>query len=182
MSDVILPGGDEDGTDASDLASRPDSLEGARIAYVDWGKPNGEAFFEELRDVLTDRYNVAAVDYYVKPSPSSPMPADVESAVLESDPDGAILAIADCGSCNSSSVVDNITLETAGIPTVQVITDEFVDLNRQIREGQAYADLPIVTVPHPTRFLDRDEVAAMAEDVLDDLSGLLTGERPLVRA
>ena len=181
MSDVILPGGDAE-TDGGDFAPRPDSLEGARIAYVDWGKPNGEAFYEELRARLTDRFGVASVDYYVKPSPSSPMPADVESAVLESEPDGAVLAIADCGSCNSSSVVDNITLEQAGIPTVQVITDEFVDLNRQIREGQGYDDLPIVTVPHPTRFLERDEVAAMADDVLDDVTGLLTGDRPLVRA
>jgi hypothetical protein len=182
MSDVILPGGDDDGTDGGDLASRADSLEGARIAYVDWGKPNGEAFCEELQERLMDQYGVETVDYYAKPSPSSPLPDDVETAILESDPDGAILAIADCGSCNSSSVVDNITLEEAGIPTVQVITDEFVDLNRQIREGQGYDELPIVTVPHPTRFLERDEVASMADDVLDDVTGLLTGDRPLVRA
>ncbi len=181
MSDVILPGGDEDGTDEADFARRPDSLDGARIAYVDWGKPNGEAFYDELRERLFDHHGVAAVDYYVKPSPSSPMPKDVETAILESDPDGVILAIADCGSCNSSSVVDNITLERAGIPAVQVITDEFIDLNRQIREGKGYDELPIVTVPHPTRFLERDKVAAMAEDVLGEVTGLLTGDRPLVR-
>jgi hypothetical protein len=181
MSDVILPGGGGDGSDGGDLAPRPDSLDGARIAYVDWGKPNGEAFYEELQDRLMDRCGVEVVDYYVKPSPSSPMPEDVETAVLESDPDGAILAIADCGSCNSSSVVDNITLEQAGIPTVQVITDEFVELNRQIREGQGYDELPIVTVPHPTRFLGRDEVAALADETLDDVTGLLTGDSPLVR-
>lgn len=182
MSDVILPGSEDGGRDVGDLAERPDSLSDARIAYVDWGKPNGEAFYEELEERLSDRYGITSVDYYVKPSPSSPMPEDIETAILESNPTGAILAIADCGSCNSSSVVDNITLEEAGIPAVQVITDEFIDLNRQIREGQGYDDLPIVTVPHPTRFLERDKVAAMADDVLGDVTGLLTGDEPLVRA
>lgn len=180
MSDVVLPGSGDSTAEKTDLAPRPDTLEDARIAFIDWGKPNGEELYESLSELLATEHGAAELEWFQKPSPSSPMPADLEEAVLEYDPDAAILAIADCGSCNSSSVVDNITLEEAGIPTVQVITDEFIELNRQIREGRGYDELPIVTVPHPTRFLDREEVEALAKEILPDLTAQLTDPAEII--
>lgn len=180
MSDVILPGSEDSATEIADLAPRPDTLEGARIAFIDWGKPNGKELYESLSALLGNEHGAAELRWFQKPSPSSAMPAGLEAEVLEYDPDAAILAIADCGSCNSSSVLDNITLEEAGIPTVQVITDEFTELNRQIRQGRGYDELPIVTVPHPTRFLDRSEIEALAEEILPSLSAQLTDPSAIV--
>lgn len=180
MSDVVLPGSDDSTAENADLAPRPDTLENARIAFVDWGKPNGEPLYECLSTLLDEKHSAAELRWFQKPSPSSPMPADLEADVLDYEPDAAILAIADCGSCNSSSVLDNITLEEAGVPTVQVITDEFTELNRQIRQGRGYDKLPIVTVPHPTRFLDRAEVEELAGEILPALSVQLTDPSAIV--
>lgn len=164
---------------SGEFASRPESLAGKRVAFVDLGKPNGETLYEALAPVLREEFDVAAVEYFEKPHFSSPMPDSQIDDIVEWGAEALVEGISDCGSCNSSSAVDAITLEQRGIPTVQIITDEFIDINRQISGSHGYEELPIVTVEHPTRYLDEPEVGAMVEKIKWSVVTTLTCEECL---
>jgi hypothetical protein len=181
--DIHLPGDDvEDRETATEgLATRLDSLDGKRIAYVDWGKPNGETLYEFLQDRFETEYGVSSFAYYSKPVPSSPIPGDTVDEIVADGADAVVFAIADCGSCNSSIVIDCLEFETElDLPTVQVITDKFLDLNSHIAEGRGYDALPTVVLDHPTRYLDADAVEAIADDIHANIDALLTGTDRLV--
>lgn len=178
MSDITLPGRTRsDGDDAS-YADRLDSLEEKTLVFVDWGKPNGPELYERFEPKFVDEFGIAALEYFKKPSPSSPMPGDLLEEILAVEPDGVILAIADCGSCNSSSVVDAKTFEERNIPTIQVITDAFLDLNGTISASYGYEDLPLVAVEHPTRYLDPGEVDDLATEIMGAVRAALTSAEP----
>lgn len=154
MSDITLPGQSSTKADDASYAGRLDTLEGKTIAFIDWGKPNGPELYESFKSKFADEFGIGSLEYFKKPSPSSPVPSDLLDEILAIEPDGVILAIADCGSCNSSSVVDAKTFEEENIPTIQVITNAFLELNGTISESHGYEHLPLVAVDHPTRYLD----------------------------
>lgn len=178
---VTLPNvGNNQNEKKTRYADRLDTLEGKRLAYVDWGKPNGDRLYEEFQEILTNEFGVEALDYYAKPTPSSPIPNNTLEEIYESDAEGVILAIADCGSCNSSIAVDAITLEEQNLPTVQIITDEFLDLNTRISESHGYTKLPLITLDHPTRYLNENEVHDVAERIKWTVHQILTCEECLL--
>jgi len=162
-----------------EFAVRPESLEGKKVAYVDLGKPNGETLYEQFASIFVEEFDVAEVKYFKKPHFSSPMPDDQLQEIVDWGAEAVVEAISDCGSCNSSSAVDAVEFEQRGIPTAQIITDEFVDINRQISQGKGYEELPIVTVQHPTRYLSPDEVGALAEKIKWSVVTTLTCEECL---
>lgn len=179
-NDIRLPGSESDDEHDATYADRIETLEGKRVAYVDWGKPNGDRLYECYRDLLEAEFDVGSVDYYKKPSPSSPIPRDTFEEILESGADAVILAIADCGSCNSSVVIDAKDLEEENVPTVQVITDEFRKLNDKISKSHGYEHLPRIVLDHPTRYLDADEVAEIAKRTVWTVETALTCEECLL--
>lgn len=159
-----------------EFASRPESLENTKVAFVDLGKPNGETLYEALAKVLDAEFDVAEFKYFKKPHFSSPMPDDQIDDIEDWGAEAVIEAISDCGSCNSSSAVDAISLEQRGIPTAQVITDEFIDINKQISQSHGYEEMPLVTVQHPTRYLDEEEVEDLSEKIKWSIVTTLTCE------
>lgn len=179
-SEIRLPDEKSDrSVEEATYADRLDTLEGKQIAYVDWGKPNGDRLYKSLQALLVDDFDIESLDYYEKPTPSSPIPSATQAEIIESGSDAVILAIADCGSCNSSIVVDAITFEEENVPTVQIITDKFLNLNDTISESRGYEKLPLITLDHPTRYLDADEVRSVAEDIKWTIQQLLTCEECL---
>lgn len=168
-----------DGERGGDFAVRPSSLEDKRVAYVDLGKPNGEQLFETLEKVFRDEFDVADFRYFKKPHFSSPMPDDQIEKIVDWGAESVVEAISDCGSCNSSSAVDAIAFEQRGIPSVQIITDEFIDMNRQISSSHGYDELPFVTVQHPTRYLSAAEIEELAEKIKWSIVTTLTCEECL---
>ena len=177
---INLPGSDGESTEEATYADRIDDLEGTTLAYVDWGKPNGEELYDCFERRFTEEFGVEELLYFRKPTPSSPVPGDLMEEIMAADPDGVILAIADCGSCNSSVVVDAKSFEEQGVPSVQVITDKFLDLNSRISESYGYGKLPLITVDHPTRYLDAEEVDALAERIQWSVHTQLTCEECLL--
>lgn len=161
-------------------ADRIDDLEHKTIAYVDWGKPNGRELYERFTELFSEEFDLGSLEYFKKPSPSSPIPSDLLEEILATDPDGVILAIADCGSCNTSAVVDAITFEERNVPSVQIITDAFLDLNGKVSESHGYEHLPLIAVDHPTRYLDEGEVHEVARDIMWTVHTSLTCEECLV--
>lgn len=161
-------------------AERLDDLQGKTIAFVDWGKPNGEALYESFEALFAAEFDLGALKYFKKPSPSSPIPTTLLEEIVAIEPDGVILAIADCGSCNTSAVVDAITFEERDIPSVQVITDAFLDLNGKVSDSHGYDHLPLIAVDHPTRYLDDAEVHELAKKIMWTIHTSLTCEECLV--
>lgn len=181
MSDNMTLPGSAGKTEDDEViyASRIDDLKGKTIAYIDWGKPNGEELYENFRELFSDEFGVKSLEYFRKPSPASPIPDELLQKILKVDPDGVVIAIADCGSCNSTSVVDAITFEERNIPSVQIITDAFLDLNGKISESHGYEHLPLIAVNHPTRYLDEEEVHEMAVNIMWTVHTSLTCEECL---
>lgn len=172
-----IPGTAELSADSEgEFASRPDSLEGKTLVFVDLGKPNGPELYECFADIFAGEFGVAEFRYHEKPHFSSPLPDDEIDEILAADVDAVVEGISDCGSCNSSSAVDAIAFERRGIPTVQVITDNFLELNRNISGSYGYDELPLVAVPHPTRYLDGKEIAGLADRIKWSVQTTLTCE------
>ena len=163
-------------TEKLQFAARPDTLDGASVAYVDLGKPNGDVLYEHLSEEMRDEFGIETMEYWKKPHFSSPMPESQIDEIVDWGADAVIEGISDCGSCNSSSVVDAVAFEQRGVPTVQIITDEFVDLNERIANSNGYDEMPIVTIEHPTRYLSQEEVARTAERIRWSVQTMLTCE------
>lgn len=178
--DVTHSSGGKGGTLEGRYADRLDDLAGKSIAYVDWGKPNGDALYACFQELFAEEFDVDSLEYFKKPSPSSPIPSRLLEEILEVDPDGVILAIADCGSCNTSAVVDAISFEERNIPSVQIITDAFLDLNGKVSASHGYEHLPLIAVDHPTRYLDEEEVHELARDIMWTVHTSLSCEECLV--
>jgi hypothetical protein len=64
-------------------------------------------------------------------------------------------------------------LEGEGIPTVNVVSDAFVDLFHLEREQQGVPHLPYVVVPHPIGGRAVELVDEMAAAVVDEAHRLL---------
>lgn len=76
------------------LAERPASLAGKRLALLDNTKPNVGPFYERLRAALLARAPFADVTVYRKRDSSSPVPDEVERALLAAS-DLVVNAMAD---------------------------------------------------------------------------------------
>lgn len=68
-----------------------------------------------------------------------------------------------------------MVLQKKGIPTVTVVTSEFVSLARFHAKARGFPDLPLVVVPHPFNTLSSDEVLRIAEEKFDELIACLVG-------
>lgn len=60
-------------------------------------------------------------------------------------------------------------MEKAQVPTVTIVTDQFVTLARGTQKSQGLTDLCFVEVPHPIGMLPKDEVYAKADKAFDDI-------------
>lgn len=75
----------------------------------------------------------------------------------------------------SCSLYDAVELEKRGVPTVAVHTEVF--MNSATAHALAFGrpDLESVGIQHPIAGLTPAEVKGRAEDVIEDIVGLLTG-------
>jgi len=79
-------------------ASSPErlaSLEGAKIALLDISKPGGPIFLDRLGDLLRERYGVAEIVRFRKPTFAKPAPEAVLADIRRCVPHAVIEALAD---------------------------------------------------------------------------------------
>lgn len=173
-----VPGFDGDESDEIDgaFADRLDDLDGASLTFVSLGTPNSKEMHESLETLLADEYGVADLDYYEKAHFSRPLTDDDVETIVGDDVDGVIEGFALCGSCNSSSSVDAIAFENYDVPTVQIISEDFLDLNRKIAGSYGYEQLPLVTIPQSTKYDSEAEIEALMGELAPDLEAMLTCE------
>ena len=75
----------------------------------------------------------------------------------------------------SCSVHDVIRFEKAGLPTVNVGTDAFVDEAEVQARLLAMPDYRMVWVSHPVAIVDEAGIRALARGAAERIVGLLTG-------
>ena len=74
----------------------------------------------------------------------------------------------------SCSVHDVVRLERRGIPTAAVATEPFADEALEQARVLGMPDVRMVFVPHPVQLLSDAELAALADDALDEIVARLT--------
>ena len=73
-------------------------------------------------------------------------------------------------------------LEQAGIPAVTICTDIFVETSRAMASMWGAEDYPIIFTSHPIAHLTRDQLRQRAEEMLDQIIGILTGAAAVATA
>jgi len=69
-----------------------------------------------------------------------------------------------------------VVLETAGVPTVNLVSDAFVELFRLEAEQQGIPALRYVVVPHPIGGMRREAVEAKGRAAADALGRAILGK------
>ncbi|WP_152422232.1 UGSC family (seleno)protein [Natrialba asiatica] len=161
--------------DATPIAERLDSLEGATVGLLDNSKSNADVFLEAVGEQLKSEYGVDEVVYRRKDK--SPIPADAIADQLVSQCDAVVNAYGDCGSCTSWCVYDSIDLEKKGTPVATINSDEFIKLGQSEAQSLSMPGLPLVMVSHPMGDLEEPKVLDRAENALEEIVAVLTTDR-----
>ena len=70
---------------------------------------------------------------------------------------------------------DGIHAEKAGVPSVTICTDAFVQTSRAMAKMWAAPDYPVIFTQHPVASLTREQLRARAEQMLGQIVSILTG-------
>jgi hypothetical protein len=176
---IYRPDGDVD-THTTALAAPVRSLEGARIAVLDNGKPNAVVAMRRIGETLASQTG-ATLALVVKKGPGGrsanaaiPCAPDIVER-LHAEADVVITGAADCGSCTAYSVHDTIALERAGIPTVLLTTTRFAPIAATLAADSGLAEIRALVLEHPIGGVDVTTLEARAEAAAGTAAGLLTG-------
>ncbi|MFT4881974.1 MAG: hypothetical protein ACI9CA_000588 [Natronomonas sp.] len=172
------PVADSEQTDRNPIASRLETVEGARVGLFDNGKPAAAPLLDVVEERLAEAYPGVTVDRYAV-AHLNRIKNEEEMAAIEAwaeDLDACIGAIGDCGSCTKYLVYGTEAVERAGTPGVGLIDEGFAldwetnarDFGRRLRN---------VTLPAVAEVLDRDRFREeVTVDVLEDILAELTRE------
>jgi hypothetical protein len=105
------------------------------------------------------------VNYYAKESFSKDAAPDLIEEIAANN-DIALTAIGDRGSCCSCCVRDAIALEKKGIPSVAIITTEFVRETELTRRAIGMQGLRPAVIDHPVSSITQSEVCSRAAQVV----------------
>lgn len=140
------------------------------VVIVENGKPGSKHLLSGIQMGLEAR-GISQFKLMPKASASRPH-QDFESVVECAD--AVVLALGDCGSCTSGSILDCVEFEKRGIPTVTIVSQLFEAVSQLEAASKGLPEMPIVIVPHPiaTRSQEELELIGMgiAEKVLAGLS------------
>ena len=70
---------------------------------------------------------------------------------------------------------DGIHAEKAGLPSVTICTDIFEITARSMAQMWGAPTYPIVLTRHPIAELNREQLRARAEDMMEEMVGILLG-------
>ena len=69
---------------------------------------------------------------------------------------------------------DGIHLEQAGVPSATICTDAFVETSEAMAAMWGAADYPVIFIEHPLEGLDKAQLRARAEAMLDRIVAIVT--------
>jgi hypothetical protein len=73
-------------------------------------------------------------------------------------------------------VHDGIHAEKAGVPSVTICTDSFINTSKSMAAMWGTPDYPVIFTPHPIAPLNKDQLRARAEEIIDTVVSILTGK------
>jgi hypothetical protein len=152
-------------TSDNPIARRPPSLDGLRLAVLDNSKWNANKILRGSVAALQKIIQFGAVNYYVKESFSKDAAPELIEKIAANN-DLVLTAIGDCGSCCSCCVRDAVTLEKMGIPSVAIITTEFVRETELTRRAIGMQGLRPVVIDHPVSSITQSEVDSRAAQIV----------------
>lgn len=158
---------------SADLVPPPAGLDGVRVGVLDNGKPNSDRFLSLLAERLSGLGGLpqAAVR---KPSIGRLAPPELVEELLQNS-DLVVTGVGDCAGCCSCSVADGVAMERHGVPTVVIVTAEFLTTARIAATAAGIPDYPLVVVDHPLGSLTPDLLAERADHALAQLLDRLGG-------
>src|SRR5271169_5311966 len=146
------------------IATRPDKLDGLRVAVLDNSKWNANKVLRASIAALEKTVKFGQVNYYVKQSFSKDAAPEL-IAEIASNNDLVLTAIGDCGSCCSCCIRDSVALEKLGIPSAAIITTEFERETELTRIALGMQGLIPIVIDHPVSSITQAEVESRAAQV-----------------
>lgn len=156
------------------LATRIQSLEGLTVGLLDNNKKLAGEFLTEVEALLNDEHGAAKVIRVHKDNQSAPAPADIIAQLTACDV--MMTAMGDCGSCSSSSMHDALSCELAGVPSIAIITEPFVQTAELVASIRGMGDYPFAVLEHPVANNSQEELREKARIMLDQAMRILTEE------
>jgi hypothetical protein len=160
---VYDPRGVVESTSAA-IATRPNKLDGLRLAILDNSKWNANKVLRASMAALEKTVEFGQVTYYVKQSFSKDAAPEL-IAEIAANSDLVLTAIGDCGSCCSCCIRDAVALEKLGIPSAAIITTEFERETELTRTAIGMPGLIPIVIDHPVSSITQAEVEARAAQV-----------------
>lgn len=147
-------------------------LTGKRIALIKNAWPSWHTMLDRLADLISQRYAGVSFVQYQVPNGSAAAPELLEQIAAEND--GAVVGLANCGSCTAWSFHDALELRGKQTPAVLVATKEFSGLVDAISKAKK-ADMPRVVLPLNPETVDIATALALVDDAVDDIVARLIG-------
>ncbi|WP_188112982.1 UGSC family (seleno)protein [Mycobacterium simiae] len=167
--------------DAIPLAPRPSRAVGLRLGVLSNTKWNAAKLLRAtVRQLGNHALTFAAINYYDKHHFSSDASTELIGQIAAEN-DMALTAIGDCGSCCSACVNDAVRLESAGLPTVVIVTTEFEHEARLQRESRGMAGLQPAVTTHPISSLTLDQLESRADEITSQALRIWFGAAALSR-
>ena len=156
------------------MANRPAELTGTTVGLLENGKQNARLFLEEVAGVLRGRYGVGDVKLHRKEIFSAPAPPELVDE-MSAESDVVVIGVGDCGSCSASAIADGVLFERHGTPAAVICSDAFKATADAMAEVQDAPGYHYVTTAHPVAGLSPAQVHERAEQVADEVAGMLAG-------
>ncbi len=168
---VVLPVGRQGRDEVAPIAPLAAGVAGASLTVLDISKVRSDVFADALEAGLRAA-GCDSVDRGVAP-PSQRLD-EQDLADIGSSHDGAVLALADCGTCTSWTMFDAIELHRHGCRAVLVTTRALRPTVDALAPRLGMASLPVVEVELPNREQTADEIRATAAAVVPAVIAALT--------
>ena len=154
-------------SNGAEFAELPRDLAGVRLGLLDNGKPNSDRFLAMLAERFVAR-GALLHDTRRKPSIGRLAPADMLQELVGAC-DLIVTGVGDCAGCCSCSVQDGVAIERAGVPTVVVVTTEFLTTARLSARAAGIAGFPFVVIDHPLGSLTPQLLEQRADVAMDQV-------------
>ncbi len=167
------------------INAHPTSLEGKTVVLRWNSKPNGDKFLTRIGELLTEQVkNVKVIKLWeidpstAEVSTSIEDSAQVAEKVAAQQPDLVIASQADCGACTKWLIVDQLSVEQKGIPTVTIATSAYEKKAREAAAAQGVTDFSLLIVEHPIAGHDAAGIVAKVDGVFSEILKAATEWQP----
>ncbi len=158
---VLDPTGTGAPPSSAELLRPPADLRGVSFGMLDNGKPNSDRFLS----LLAERFIANGAQLYAtlrKPSIGRLAPVQLLDELAQAC-DLVVTGVGDCAGCCSCSVQDGIAVERRGVPTLVIVTTEFLTTARISATAAGVPDYPFTVIDHPLGSLAQGQLAQRAD-------------------